>query len=143
MSKKVALVGHCGPDSSYLRMAVMSAEKGIAVVAADDTDELNAVLSHGGVDLVLLNRELGWGFEQPLGVEVIAQLKKEHPHIKTMLVSNYADAQAAAVAAGAEPGFGKREIGTPKVTQLIRAALGTGASHANAAAKPSAAAPAK
>jgi hypothetical protein len=41
-----------------------------------------------------------------------------------MLVSNYAEAQAAAVAAGAVPGFGKREIGQPRVAQLIREALG-------------------
>jgi hypothetical protein len=41
-----------------------------------------------------------------------------------MLVSNYPDAQAAAVAAGAVPGFGKREIGTPRVAQVIREALG-------------------
>jgi hypothetical protein len=40
-----------------------------------------------------------------------------------MLVSNYADAQQAAVAAGALPGFGKRELGTPRVSQLIRDAL--------------------
>jgi hypothetical protein len=40
-----------------------------------------------------------------------------------MLVSNYADAQQAAVAAGALPGFGKREIGTPKVKELLRSAL--------------------
>jgi hypothetical protein len=40
-----------------------------------------------------------------------------------MLVSNYADAQAAAVAAGALSGFGKREIGNPKVKQLLENAL--------------------
>jgi hypothetical protein len=40
-----------------------------------------------------------------------------------MLVSNYAEAQAAALAAGAAPGFGKREIGTPKVKELLRSAL--------------------
>jgi hypothetical protein len=38
-------------------------------------------------------------------------------------VSNYPDAQAAAVAAGGMPGFGKREIGTPRVGQVIRDAL--------------------
>jgi hypothetical protein len=91
---------------------------------ADDADELNALLANG-VDLVLLNRELGWGFEQSLGVDVIMTLKKKYPHVKTMLVSNYPDAQAAALAAGAEPGFGKREIGTARVAQVIREALGS------------------
>jgi hypothetical protein len=41
-----------------------------------------------------------------------------------MLVSNYADAQADAVKAGALPGFGKRELGSPKVVQLLKEALG-------------------
>ncbi|MEO6436962.1 MAG: response regulator [Tepidisphaeraceae bacterium] len=122
MSKKVALVGHCGPDSSYLRMAVSSADKGIAVVMADDEQALNVVLAKG-VDLVLLNRELGWGFEQSMGVDVIKSLREKFPQVKTMLVSNYPEAQAAAVAAGATPGFGKREIGTPRVGQIIREAL--------------------
>jgi len=123
MSKKVVLVGHCGPDSSFLRMAVSSADRGITVSMADDTRELNAALE-AGVDLVLLNRELGWGFEQSLGVDVIRGLGRMYPKTRFMLVSNYADAQAAAVAAGGVAGFGKREIGQPRVAQLIREALG-------------------
>ena len=70
MAKKVVLVGHCGPDSSFLRMAVSSADRGITVSMADDTQELKSALD-GGVDLVLLNRELGWGFDHPLGVDVL------------------------------------------------------------------------
>ena len=120
--KKVVLVGHCGPDSSFLRMAVSSASRGITVAAADDQDELDTYLNKG-VDLLLLNRELGWGFDQTEGVEVIRSLRTRHPNLKMMLVSNYPEAQAAAVAVGALPGFGKREIGTPRVTQLLRDAL--------------------
>jgi len=133
MSKKVVLVGHCGPDSSFLRMAVSSADRGITVSMADDTQELKAALE-AGVDLVLLNRELGWGFQQSLGVDVIKLLGRSYPQTKFMLVSNFPDAQAAAVAAGAVPGFGKREIGQPRVAQLIRDALAAGASAAKATA---------
>ena len=131
MSRKVVLVGHCGPDSSYLRMAVSSADRSLKVLMADDADELNQMLT-GGVDLLLLNRELGWGFEESEGVEVIRQLRPRFPQVKMMLVSNYPEAQAAALAAGAVPGFGKREIGSPKVAQVIREALDL--SHAPAAA---------
>ena len=123
MSKKVALVGHCGPDSSYLRMAVSQADRTIQVLAADDTGELNAVLAQG-VDLLLLNREMPYGFDDSEGVDLIRKLRAKHPSVKMMLVSNYPDAQAAAVAAGGVPGFGKREIGTPRVTNVIREALG-------------------
>jgi DNA-binding NarL/FixJ family response regulator len=123
MSKKVALVGHCGPDSSYLRMAVSKALRDAKVVAADDDSELKQLLTDG-VDLLLFNRILDYGFKSDEGVEVIRQLRAQHPNVKMMLVSNYEDAQDAAVQAGALPGFGKREIGTPRVTQVLREALG-------------------
>ena len=123
MAKKVALVGHCGPDSSYLRMAVSSADRTVQVLAADDSSELNMVLEQG-VDLLLLNREMPYGFDDSEGVDLIRKLRSKHPSVKMMLVSNYPDAQAAAVAAGAVPGFGKREIGTSRVKEVLRQALG-------------------
>ena len=123
MSKKVALVGHCGPDSSFLRMAVSSADRTVQVLSADDPDELNVLLKEG-VDLLLLNREMPYGFDESEGVSLIRKLRTTHPNVKMMLVSNYPDAQAAAVAAGAVPGFGKREIGTNRVKDVIRQALG-------------------
>jgi hypothetical protein len=122
MPKKVLLVGHCGPDSSYLRMAIRKADASAEVLMADDPQELTSHLT-GDVDLVLFNRELGYGFEEPLGVDVIRKLKATMPRQKTMLVSNYPDAQRDAEVAGALPGFGKREIGTPRVTKLLQDAL--------------------
>jgi ActR/RegA family two-component response regulator len=123
MSKKVALIGHCGPDSSYLRLAVMQASKGVKVIGADDREELARAIDDG-VDLLLFNRELGYSFDDEQGVDVIKRLRAEHPDVKMMLVTNYAEVQAAAVAAGALPGFGKRELGSPKVVQLLKDALG-------------------
>src|SRR4051794_39866392 len=109
MPKKIALVGHCGPDSSYLRMNVAKALKSdVHILAADDDAELTHVLGENP-DLILFNRELGYGFTDSAGVKVIEKLRKSNPSLKMMLVSNYPDAQAAAVAAGALPGFGKRE----------------------------------
>lgn len=122
MSKKVALVGHCGPDSSYLRMTVSKADRGVQVLAADDDQGLKRVLD-AGVDLLLFNRQLDFGFDEQEGVALIRKLREKYPHVKTMLVSNYPEAQAAAVAAGALPGFGKREMGSPRVAELIREAL--------------------
>jgi two-component system, chemotaxis family, chemotaxis protein CheY len=122
MGKKVALVGHCGPDSSYLRMAVSSVDREISVLAVDDEEALQQALA-GGVELLLVNRTLDYGFLEDGGVELIERIRAQHRGVKTMLVSNYPDAQAAAVAAGALPGFGKREIGTPKVKQVLQSAL--------------------
>src|SRR5687767_13736008 len=123
MSKKVALIGHCGPDSSYLRMAVMSASKGVKVIGADEREELAKAIEDG-VDLLLFNRELGYGFDEEMGVDVIKRLRAEHPELKMMLVTNYPDVQKAAIEAGAVPGVGEREVGSPRVVQLLKDALG-------------------
>lgn len=120
--KKVALVGHCGPDSSYLRMTISSAIKNAKILSADDDGELTQVLAEE-VDLMLFNRELGYGFSETEGVKFIERLRGAYPSLKMMLVSNYPEAQAAAIAAGALPGFGKREIGTPRVKEILRGAV--------------------
>lgn len=122
MSKKVALVGHCGPDSSYLRMAVKSALKDAEILMADDDAELQRVVQDGA-ELLLLNREMPYDFTDREGVPLIRRLKANHPNLKLMLVSNYPDAQREAVEAGALPGFGKREIGSKRVMELLREAL--------------------
>ena len=122
MSKKVVLVGHCGPDSSFLRIAVSRAGKDVQVLSADDGSQLNRVLE-SGVHLLLLNRQLEFGFDEDEGVAVIRKLRPHYPDVKMMLVSNYPEAQAAAVAEGALPGFGKRELNSPRVAELIRDAL--------------------
>ena len=122
--KRIALIGHCGPDSSYLRMAVGRAQRDLQVVMVEDAQELEQVITEG-VDLLLFNRLLDYGFEETEGAAAIGRLRAKHPELKMMLVSNYADAQAEAVAAGALPGFGKREIGSERVTNLIREAIGS------------------
>ena len=122
MPKKIALVGHCGPDSSFLRIAVSKAQREATILSIDDDSDLKRALDDG-VDLLLLNRQLDYGFDTHEGVALLKKIRSKYPAVKAMLVSNYADAQAAAVAEGALPGFGKREIGTPRVNELLRDAL--------------------
>jgi hypothetical protein len=102
MAKKVVLVGHCGADSAYLRIAVSSAAKGSTVVSAHDDASLNQLIEDG-VDLVLLNRQLEYGFASEEGVELIRTLRAKHPNLKLMLVTNYDDVQREAIRAGALP----------------------------------------
>jgi CheY-like chemotaxis protein len=127
MSKKVLLVGHCGPDSSFLRQTVRKALPGAEILSADDGRELTKSLETGGIDLVLFNRELGYGYEPDTGVEAIRTLRATFPDVKMMLVTNYDDVQRQAEAAGAVPGFGKKELGTPRVLELLRSTLGRNA----------------
>jgi DNA-binding NarL/FixJ family response regulator len=124
MEKTVVLAGHCGPDSAYLKLTVKKAIGDVHIVSADDSRELTAALEKGEPDLILFNRELGYGFDPAMGADMIAVLRRTHPNLKMILVSNFEEAQRAAVAAGALPGFGKRELGTPRVVQVLRGALG-------------------
>ncbi len=55
---------------------------------ADDDQELAQVLTTG-VDLILFNRQLEYGFTQRNGAAVIARLKETNPNLKMMLVSTY------------------------------------------------------
>ena len=121
-TKTVGLVGHCGPDSSFLRMAVSSAVPGARVKMLDSDADLQHALDDG-VDLLLFNRVLEVGFHDRQGVDLMKNTLTERPEVPCMLVSNYDDAQQLAEAAGARPGFGKNEIGGEKVTERIRAAL--------------------
>ena len=122
-NKRILLVGHCRPDSSYLRMTVRTALGESEIISADDNPTLYHALQQG-VDLVLINRELGYGFDPQSGVEMIGVLLKEFPRLRVMLISNYSDAQAAAVAVGAVPGIGKRDLGSPRAVQALREAVG-------------------
>jgi CheY-like chemotaxis protein len=124
MSKKILLVGHCGADGSYLRMAIKRAIGESETLIAEDSQELSEALATKQIDLILFNRQLDYGFDSDQGVDVIRALRLSHPNAKMMLVSNYPEAQQEALAAGALPGFGKRELGSPRVTELLRNALG-------------------
>ena len=120
--KRIVLVGHCGPDSSYLRITIAKAVKGTSILMADDEAHLNRLVAEG-VDLLLLNRVLDYGFSVELGTDLIKRLRQEHPDLKIMLITNYPEVQAEAVQLGALPGFGKQEMGTPRVAELLREAL--------------------
>ena len=122
MGKKVVLVGHCGADSSFLRMAVQKADRDAKVVVVGDADELKRELADGA-PLVLVNRLLEYGYEHQEGVKLIAAWREVNPAARWMMVSNFPDAHQAAEQVGGLPGFGKRDIGSPRVTELLRSAI--------------------
>src|SRR6267142_2034982 len=98
-AKRIVLVGHCGPDSYALRSAVSRMAPGAAVVFAGDDAALEKELS--GADLLLVNRMLDGDYALASGVDLIRSLaaqKDRRPAL--MLVSNFAESQAEAEAAG-------------------------------------------
>lgn len=125
---KVVLVGHCGFDQGSLGRAVASALPGLVVEAVHNTAGLQR---HGGPEaLLLINRVLDGRFGTGSGVDLIRELSSGEDTASMMLISNYPDAQAHAVQAGAMPGFGKNEMGLPGTVQKLQAAVGVAQSQA-------------
>jgi hypothetical protein len=118
--KTILLVGHCGPDAFMLRSAIRSLAPEAEVVMVDDAASLKSRLD--SADLALVNRVLDGRFESDDGIGLIASLAPESS-AKFMLVSNFAEAQERAEAAGALPGFGKSDMRSEETRRRIEAAL--------------------
>jgi hypothetical protein len=116
------LIGHCGPDSFMMKSAVQRAVAGAKIVAADDHASLADHLKPDAV--LLVNRVLDGGFDTDSGIELIRALAQSPSPPVMMLVSNLSEAQEQAQAAGARPGFGKREINAARTRELLRDAAG-------------------
>lgn len=120
--KHVVLVGHCSPDSSHLTMAVRAADSTARITRVLDDAGVDKALADGA-DLLLVNRAMEHGYSEAIGTDYIRKLKATHPGVKMMLISNYADAQDAAVKEGALPGFGKSNLMTAQTKLLLQSAL--------------------
>jgi two-component system chemotaxis response regulator CheY len=111
--KRVLSVGQCGADHGSISRTLRSA-LGAEVVAAHTAEEALARLQQEAFALVLVNRI--FDADGSSGVELVHRVGG----VPVMLVSNYADAQAEAVAAGAVPGFGKASLGRPEMLERVR-----------------------
>ena len=118
MAKRVLSVGQCGADGPHLA-AYLGRTFGAKVQGADTADEAMAMLHNGPFDLVLVNRI--FDADGDSGIDFLKAVKADAStgKVPVMLVSNYADAQERAVAAGAERGFGKAELTTPAVAERL------------------------
>ncbi len=119
---RVLSVGQCGYDSGQIGRGLAS-RYDAEVVAASTHSEALAQLRTGRFDLVMVNR-VGDRDGAP-GLDLIRALKADPTtaSLPILLVSNFDDAQAEAVRAGAIPGFGKADLGTAKEKAAIGAIL--------------------
>jgi ActR/RegA family two-component response regulator len=115
----VLSVGQCGIDGP--RLSRLLRGMGAAVTSASTAEEAMAALRAKPFALVLVNREFAEdGYS---GVEFIGRARAEAGDARLMLVSDHADAQAAAMEAGAVEGFGKSELDSPETAEFLRAEL--------------------
>lgn len=121
MSKRILLVGHCGVDGPRMQSEISDFLEDADVERINSDRDLERAVDQGA-DLLLINRE-PLGFEPKVGQDLIRELHEKYPDQKLVLVSDYEDAQEEATEAGALPGFGKSDIGSPRFEQAIREAL--------------------
>jgi two-component system chemotaxis response regulator CheY len=122
MTKRVLDVGQCGPDHATIR-DFLTAEFVCEVVQTHDLADTLAELRGSHFDLVLVNRKLDADYSD--GIEILRAIKAaaDVAHVPVMLVTNYADHQDAAEAAGAHRGFGKLEFDDPATKEKLAAIL--------------------
>jgi hypothetical protein len=119
---RILLVGHCTPDAYAIRSALGNMVPEAKVEFAGGETGLQEEI--GKARLFLVNRELDGDYTADDGVALIARLAPNGVGTAFMLVSNLPDAQAAAVKAGAAPGFGKRDLYADETRARLRAVLG-------------------
>jgi hypothetical protein len=119
---RVALIGHCGPDSWMLKGAASRALPGAVIAMINDG---RGVMEQAmSADLLLINRVLDGDFEDESGIELIGRLAAMKERTASlMLISNFADSQQQATAAGAMPGFGKSNAGSSAAAKLMQSAV--------------------
>ncbi len=120
-SKKVVLVGHCGPDMHMLKAAVSRVVPDIPVEFANDDGALQGFISTDAI--LLVNRVLDGSFSTGSGIELIENLARSESPPTMMFISNFEDAQAKAQKAGASEGFGKDQLYDERTAELLRQAL--------------------
>ncbi|MEX0936631.1 MAG: response regulator [Pirellulales bacterium] len=123
MTKRVLDVGQCSPDHQTIRR-YLSSNFNAAVDQTHGPEDTLQALRERSYDLVLINRKLDRDYSD--GLEILRQIKSdpELASVPVMLVTNYAEHQDAAVAAGGERGFGKLEYDKPETREKLRALLG-------------------
>lgn len=109
MPKRVLDVGNCSMDHGSIR-GYLERTFGAQVVQAHGPEDAYELLAREPFDLVLVNRKLDQDYSD--GLEIIKAIKADakHSHVPCMLITNYAEHQETAVAAGAAHGFGKKQL---------------------------------
>jgi CheY-like chemotaxis protein len=123
MTKHVLDVGQCQMDHGALRRLI-EGEFAADVTLAHSAEQALAQLRSRQFDLVLVNRKLDADYSD--GLEIIKLIKADPDlaGVNVMLVTNYAEHQEQAVAAGAAPGFGKSELTEPATIDRLKRYLG-------------------
>lgn len=121
--KRILDIGQCNYDHSNITRFLESHWE-VEVNRAHGWTDTERLLSANKYDLILVNRLMDQDHTE--GQAIIESLKAhdKYSDLPVMMISNYADAQEAAVKAGAVPGFGKSALNQPEAKELVASILG-------------------
>lgn len=122
MTKTVIDCGNCGPDYNSIRK-LMQSQFDAVVIQTHGLEDTLEQLAQRKIDLVTVNRKLDRDYTD--GIEVIRGIKADPRFAKVpvMLITNYEEYQAEAIAAGAVKGFGKLSVSDPSTVALLKPIL--------------------
>ena len=120
--KRVLSVGNCIPDHGAIRDLIESNFDAQVDAAGDGSQAVDALAARQ-YDLILVNRLLDCDGSPGLDVLHLVKGSPQTNDIPVMLLSNYAEHQETAVAAGAEYGFGKGALQATETLDRLRMIL--------------------
>jgi len=118
VKRKILDVGQC--DADHSRISTMLNENfEVEIHRAHSHDEAIKLALDTSFDLIMINRLLD--ADSSPGMDVLNSLKSQPAtaDTPTMVISNFEDAQTAAVEAGAVPGFGKAALNSGETTTVL------------------------
>ncbi len=121
---RVLDVGNCDADHGRIRQ-FLTTNFECDIDRVMFVDEARARLAAQTYALVLVNRLIFADATPGLPLVDLVQGLPAERRPAVMLISNYDDAQAEAVARGAMPGFGKAALGTPDAVARLATVLPT------------------
>ncbi|PQO37025.1 response regulator [Blastopirellula marina] len=123
MPKQVLDVGNCAYDHGSLKSLIERNFDAKVLQSHGPRDTLK-MLREQTFALVVINRKLDRDHSD--GIDILRDLKTDEQlkDLPVMMLSNYEDAQAAAEAEGAVPGFGKRDLGKETTLKKLEPFLG-------------------
>ena len=122
-TRRVLDIGQCDYDHGRIE-SLLRAQFGAEVVRVHSATEALDRLRNEAFDLVLVNRIFDRTAEEGLDLIRKAKADAKLSAVPVMLVSNFPESQAEAVAAGAIPGFGKAALAEAGTRARLEKILG-------------------
>lgn len=117
--KKVLSIGQCSFDNHSI--SSLFKQIGYTVVTASNKHQAISLIQANDLSLILINRIFDATGES--GLDFIKEELQGKSIIPYMLVSNYPDAQSKAVELGAQEGFGKSIVTSPRAVDIVKKAI--------------------